>query len=116
MKILPVLQNRKDYLSLLLLADEEEHMIDRYLTRGDMYVLFDPDPVAQCVVTGEIRIHGGKKCFGGNIALEDDLLHRRQHVCRRRKAGAVQTPVVVLAAEGDVLFKHCDRFGVLDGV
>ena len=53
MEILPVFENKKDYLSLLLLADEDEGMVDKYLSRGDMYVLLDPDPVAEIVVTDE---------------------------------------------------------------
>ena len=32
--ICPVLHNKKQYLDLLLLADEQESMIDRYLERG----------------------------------------------------------------------------------
>lgn len=39
MKIREVKQNKKDYLALLLLADEQESMIDRYIDRGTMYVL-----------------------------------------------------------------------------
>ncbi|EKU48199.1 GNAT family N-acetyltransferase [Staphylococcus massiliensis] len=31
--------NKKDYLDLLLLADEDEHMIDKYIHKGDMYAL-----------------------------------------------------------------------------
>ena len=31
---------RKRYLGLLLMGDEQESMIDRYLMRGDMYVAF----------------------------------------------------------------------------
>lgn len=34
-----ITQNKKQYLSLLLLADEQEDMIDRYLERGTMYLL-----------------------------------------------------------------------------
>ena len=34
MKISQVIENKKDYLDLLLLADEQESMIDRYLERG----------------------------------------------------------------------------------
>ena len=34
--IYPVFHNKKQYLDLLLLADEQESMIDRYLERGDM--------------------------------------------------------------------------------
>ena len=33
-------ENKKDFLSLLLLGDEQESMIDRYLQRGELYVLF----------------------------------------------------------------------------
>ena len=35
MEIREVTENKKQYLSLLLLADEQEDMIDRYLDRGD---------------------------------------------------------------------------------
>ena len=34
-------ENKKRYLHLLLLADEQEDMVDRYLERGTMYVLDD---------------------------------------------------------------------------
>ena len=33
--------NKRDYFALLLLADEQENMIDLYLDRGTMYVLED---------------------------------------------------------------------------
>ena len=32
-------RNKKQYLSLLLLADEQENMVDRYLEHGTMYVV-----------------------------------------------------------------------------
>ena len=44
---------KKDYLTLLLLADEQEDMIDRYLDRGTMYVLLDDGVKAECVITDE---------------------------------------------------------------
>ncbi len=53
MKIREVKENKKQYLSLLLLADEQEDMIDRYLERGTMYVLEDGGVAAACVVTDE---------------------------------------------------------------
>ena len=37
----------------MLLADEQEDMIDRYLERGDMFVLYDDGLKALCVVTRE---------------------------------------------------------------
>ena len=39
MEIKEVKTHKKQYLDLLLLADEQEDMIDRYLERGTMYVL-----------------------------------------------------------------------------
>ena len=53
MKILEIKDNKKAYLSLLLLADEQEDMIDGYLERGTMYVLDDNGVKAVCVVTDE---------------------------------------------------------------
>ncbi len=54
MEITEVTGNKKEYLELLLLADEQESMIDKYLGRGDMYRLTDNGNVqAVCVVTDE---------------------------------------------------------------
>ena len=53
MEIKEVERNKKQYLSLLLLADEQENMVDRYLERGTMYVLDDNGTKAECVVTDE---------------------------------------------------------------
>ena len=53
MRIIEVTENKKEYLDLLLLADEQEDMIDRYLDRGTMYVLEDDGIKAECVVTDE---------------------------------------------------------------
>lgn len=53
MQIRIVTEQKKRYLELLLLGDEQENMIDRYLERGAMYVLEDPEPVGVCVVTDE---------------------------------------------------------------
>lgn len=53
MKIRKVENGKKRYLTLLLLADEQEDMVDRYLERGTMYVLEDDGIKAECVVTDE---------------------------------------------------------------
>lgn len=54
MNIREIHTNKKQFLSLLLLADEQEDMIDRYLEKGTMYVLEKDDDVkAECVVTDE---------------------------------------------------------------
>ncbi len=53
-RIARITSGKKRYLDLLLMGDEAETMIDRYLERGDMYVCFQGTlPVAVCVVTSE---------------------------------------------------------------
>lgn len=53
MKINKVTENKKEYVDLLLLADEQEDMVDKYLYRGEMFVLDDNGVKAECVVTKE---------------------------------------------------------------
>ena len=53
MVIIEVAENKKQYLDLLLLADEQEDMIDRYLDNGRMYVLDDNGIKCECVITDE---------------------------------------------------------------
>ncbi len=54
MTIRQVKTNKKRYLDLLLLADEQEDMVDRYLERAELYVLEEEGrAVAQCAVTDE---------------------------------------------------------------
>lgn len=57
MRIYEVSENKKKYMELLVLADEQEDMIERYLEKGTMYVLEDDGIKGECVVTEE----------GGNI-------------------------------------------------
>lgn len=68
MEIRKVEADKKQYLDLLLLADEQENMIDRYLERGIMYVLEDGEVKAECVVTDE----GGGILELKNIAVKTD--------------------------------------------
>ena len=49
-EIREVVENKKQFLSLLLLADEQEDMIDRYISDGTMYVLDDNGVKGECVV------------------------------------------------------------------
>lgn len=54
MEILEIYENKKEYLPLLLLADEQESMIDKYLAKGRMFILMDNGKVkAECVITDE---------------------------------------------------------------
>ena len=78
MTIKKILSGKKEYLELLLLADEQESMIDRYLERGEMYVLLEEKtasrekPAAVCVVTDE----GGGVLELKNLAVAPDLWRR----------------------------------------
>ena len=49
-----IAKNKRDYMQLLLLADEQEDMIEKYLNRGTMFVLEDDGVIkGECVVTNE---------------------------------------------------------------
>ena len=45
-----IIENKKQFLELLLLADEQENMIDKYLPSGDLFALYDDDLKSVCVV------------------------------------------------------------------
>lgn len=53
MDITKITDNKKKYIDLLLLADEQESMIDKYLERGEMFVLDNNGVKGECVVTKE---------------------------------------------------------------
>ena len=94
MEILPVSEGKKAYFDLLLQADEQESMIDRYLDRGEMFLLLDCDEaIGVCVVTDE-----GNGIFElKNIAIRQD--------CRRKGYGTMLVNFVcrMYQARGDTL-------------
>jgi GNAT superfamily N-acetyltransferase len=46
-------KDKANYMELLLIADEQISMIEKYLYIGDMFALYDDDVKAVCVVTEE---------------------------------------------------------------
>ena len=50
MDIIQITENKKLYIDLLLLADEQEDMIDKYIDSGDMFILDDNGVKAECIV------------------------------------------------------------------
>lgn len=66
MEIQEVFTNKKEYLDLLLLADEQEDMVDRYLGAGRMFRLWD-DGVKCIAVVVELN---ATECELKNIATE----------------------------------------------
>ena len=57
-EIIKVTENREKYMDLLLLGDEQENMIKKYLYRGDLFALYDNGLKTVSVVTQESdKIH-----------------------------------------------------------
>lgn len=77
MNIKEIKENKKDFLSLLLLGDEQEDMIDQYIEQGTMYVLEDDGVKGQCVITDE-----------GNGILELKNISIRED-CQRKGYGSL---------------------------
>ena len=53
MNVRQIFQGKDRFLDLLLLGDEQEDMIARYLGRGELFALYDPNLRGVCVVTDE---------------------------------------------------------------
>lgn len=53
MEIKHITKDKKKFMELLLIGDEQESMINKYLNRGDMFALYDNDLKTVCVVTNE---------------------------------------------------------------
>ena len=121
MNIKIITDNKKDFLDLLLLADEQEDMIDKYLDRGVMFALYDDDLKSICVVTDE-----GEGVFEiQNIATYPQFQGKGyarcliNHVCEYSKdkgttmiVGTGDTPVIVPFYEnsGFVLSHRIENF------
>jgi len=60
-----VKENKRQFLELLLLADEQEDMIDRYLDRGELFVLREDGIVRSVAV---ITLEGEGVCELKNLA------------------------------------------------
>ena len=67
MNIRQITDNKKQYLDLLLLADPQEDMIDRYLDEGEMFVLEDGGEVRTVCV---VQPGKNRQCELKNIATE----------------------------------------------
>ena len=104
MKITKITNNKKAYLPLLLLADEEEAMLDRYLERGTMYVLDDGGVKAECIVTDEgcgileiknLAVEPAYQKHGYGRALIDFIAARHKNTHRILQVGTGDSPSTV---------------------
>ena len=104
MTITQITENKKQYLDLLLLADEQESMIDRYLERGELFVLEDEGVKAVGVVTDEgdgvcelknIAVAPGFQRQGYGRILIEYLFKRYADRCRTMLVGTGDSPLTV---------------------
>ena len=68
MDIRRIESGKRDFLPLLLLGDEQEDMIDRYLDRGTLLALYDGGLRAVCVVTKEAPVRDQKSGRGAGLS------------------------------------------------
>ena len=72
MDIERITDKKRDYMEMLLLADPQESMIDRYLDQGEMYVLYDHGRAVTAAVVADL---GGGKCELKNISTIPEEQH-----------------------------------------
>lgn len=53
MEFKKITEDKEQFMNLLLLGDEQESMIRKYLERGELFALYDTDLKTVCVVTQE---------------------------------------------------------------
>ena len=106
MKFQRIDENKKQYLDLLLLADEQENMIDAYLERGTMYasVLENGETVAVCIVTDEkdgvleiknISVQPKYQRMGYGKAMIQCIIHKYKHQYQMIQVGTGEIPWII---------------------
>lgn len=109
MRIEKITSDKKQYLDLLLLADESEEMIDKYLDKGDMFALFDNDLKSICVIaqidstTCELKNIATYKKFqskGYGRALIDYISDFYKNHYETMLVGTGETPTIMSFYEG----------------
>ena len=53
MEIKKIIEDKERFMDLLLLGDEQESMVNKYLERGELFALYDSDLKTVCVITQE---------------------------------------------------------------
>jgi GNAT superfamily N-acetyltransferase len=99
-----ITEDKKKYLDLLLLADEQEEMIDRYINVCEMFALFDDDLKGICVVTHngdaiyEIRnlaVYEVYQRQGYGKKLVDYVLFHYRDQCKTMLVGTGDSPMTI---------------------
>ena len=104
MDIKQITENKKAYMNLLFLADEQEDMIDRYLDTGEMFVLFDPEAGGECVVVDlgdgvfeikNIATDPNVQGKGYGRALIEFVMEHYRGRCRQMLVGTGDSPLTL---------------------
>lgn len=104
MEVKSIKTGKKNFLDLLLLADEQESMIDKYLARGDLFALYDGDLKSVCVVTDEgggvyelknIATYERYQKQGYGAALIQYLFSYYSAKCRTMLVGTGESPLTI---------------------
>jgi GNAT superfamily N-acetyltransferase len=108
-KIERITENKKQFLDLLLLADEQENMIDKYLPGGDLFALYDGDLKSVCVVVSvnsetcelkNIATYGKYQGKGYGSALIDFISDFYKNDYKTMLVGTGETPAILSFYEG----------------
>ncbi|MBN1186095.1 MAG: GNAT family N-acetyltransferase [Bacteroidales bacterium] len=109
LKIEKITENKKQFLDLLLLADEQENMIDKYLPGGDLFALYDGDLKSVCVVlpinseTCELKniaTYEKYQCKGYGRALINFICDFYKNDFATMLVGTGETPTILSFYEG----------------
>jgi len=109
LRIEKITENKKQFLDLLLLADEQENMIDRYLEEGDLFALFDDDLKSVCVVVKinsdtcelkNIATYGKYQSKGYGKTLIHYIFEHYKNEFRTMLVGTGETPAILSFYEG----------------
>ena len=103
-RIEKIVENKKQFLDLLLLADEQEDMIDKYLPDGDLFALFDDDLKSVCVVVAvnnetcelkNIATYEKYQCKGYGRALINFIVDCYKSDFKTMLVGTGETPTIL---------------------
>ena len=99
-----IMDNKKKYLPLLLIADEQESAIDAYLERGRLYVMEDDGVRAVCVVTDEgdgileiknLAVSAPWQCCGYGRAFVEYIRRRYRGAFHTLQVGTGDSPLTI---------------------
>ena len=104
MEFQAISKNKRAFLPLLLLGDEQEDMIDRYLDRGTLWALYDGELQAVCVVTEEgsgdfeiknLAVAPKSQRQGYGRAMVEHVLHQYRGQGTRLLVGTGDSPLTI---------------------